>query len=408
MVMIQSTTTRYRRDSSWITTAVYTVAVGVGVPLVASWVTPLTLGALTTLRQRIYRNGENTDDSDDDNNNKTTLLTGRVWHTRFHPVRHAFTYPLFMFGVDLDDTDDERLNDKLWPLSLIMKFSTKHHLINGEGGSGNKNDGNGDERPLRERIYTLIHERTSGYLKPTRATHTVWLVTHLEYYGYCFNPVSFYYLFHRETGRMQAIVAEVSNTPWIEMYPYVLHPTSSDKVRYFRTAASNGKDDDGGEEGRAAITNFKFPKNFHVSPFMEMSYTYDWDFSGEDKVYGGDQQQTLYVKTAMRRRQHQQQEQQPDGDDLQFSGTMRLQAAGLDPFMLAWQLARYPSYCLIVQLWIHYEAFWLFVKGVAYQPHPQGAETAASRIIGAAMAPLFELQAWWDGQRRPDQVKTVD
>ena len=381
------TSSRYARDSSWITTAVYAVALGIGVPLVASVVTPLTLGALTVLRQR--RSNKSNDD-DDNNNSKTTLLTGRVWHTRFHPVRHAFTYPLFMFGVDLDEEND--LNDKLWPLSLIMKFSPRqHHLINGEG---NDDDDDGNNKSLGERIYTLVQERTSGYLTPTRQTHAVWLVTHLEYYGYCFNPVSFYYLLNRQTGRMQAMVAEVSNTPWIEMYPYVLHPTSTDKVRYARTTT----------EGGTAMTNFKFPKTFHVSPFMEMSYTYDWDFAGEDKVYadGNNNKETLYIKTAMRRQQHGGAEEE---QDLQFTATVRLQAAGLHPLTLAWQLARYPSYCLIVQLWIHYEAFWLFAKGVAYQPHPTGAETAASRVIGAVMAPLFEVQAWWEDWRKPHPPK---
>jgi hypothetical protein len=63
------------------------------------------------------------------------------------------------------------------------------------------------------------------------------------------------------------------------------------------------------------------------------------------------------------------------------------------PFLLAWHaLIRYPIYCMIIQVWIHYQAFWLFYKGVAFQPHPNGTETAASRIIGSIMKPFFALQ----------------
>ena len=56
----------------------------------------------------------------------------------------------------------------------------------------------------------------------------VTLLTHLTYFGYCFNPVSFYYLFRESaatsTGssggisRVHTIVTEVSNTPWNEQH----------------------------------------------------------------------------------------------------------------------------------------------------------------------------------------------
>lgn len=171
---------------------------------------------------------------------------------------------------------------------------------------------------------------------------------------------------------MDAIVAEVSNTPWIEMYPYVLHPASTDKVECLR------KNDDG-------QTNYQFPKTFHVSPFMEMSYMYDWIFEGEEAHIISKNDGSLRVTTAMVKEE--------DGSK-RFTATMRVKQAGLHPMKLAWQLARYPSYCAIIQIWIHYEAFWLFWKGVSYQPHPNGSETTASRMIGTLMAPFFQLQAW--------------
>ena len=104
---------------------------------------------------------------------------------------------------------------------------------------------------------------------------------------------------------------------------------------------------------------------------------------------------TLRITTAMVR---------PTDGVTQFTATVKLQRAGLDPTNLAWQLAWYPSYCLIVQLWIHIQAFWLFHKGVPYQPHPTGAETTASRLIGAVMTPLFALQEWLESSSSSSDV----
>ena len=48
------------------------------------------------------------------------------------------------------------------------------------------------------------------------------LLTHLRYFGHCFNPVSFYYCFNDSDEKVEAIMAEVTNTPWKERYAYVI------------------------------------------------------------------------------------------------------------------------------------------------------------------------------------------
>ena len=85
------------------------------------------------------------------------------------------------------------------------------------------------------------------------------LLTHLRYFGYSFNPVSFYYVFDATDTRVETIVAEITNTPWKERHAYVL-PVAG--------AARAG--------GRA--WRFSFEKQFHVSPFMPMDMRYDWRF----------------------------------------------------------------------------------------------------------------------------------
>ena len=47
------------------------------------------------------------------------------------------------------------------------------------------------------------------------------LLTNLRTLGHCFNPVSFYYCFD-DAENLEAVVAEVTNTPWGERHAYVL------------------------------------------------------------------------------------------------------------------------------------------------------------------------------------------
>ena len=72
------------------------------------------------------------------------------------------------------------------------------------------------------------------------------------------------------------------------------------------------------------------------------------------------------------------------------------------PLNLCYQLLRFPVYCMIIQIWIHIEAFNLFAKGVEFIPHPEGAETAASVAIGHVMAPFFLVKDWLANARSDD------
>lgn len=315
----------------------------------------LLLAALTQQRQRDKQALEKCN---------TALYVGRVSHTRLVPVVHSFDYPLFMCAVDLDETERLWGNEAcLWPLSNVMTFREEDHYKNGEGGNS--------DLTLTQRTMNLINERTLGKFSPTSETHRIVLVTHLCYYGYCFNPVSFFFILQRETNKMDALILEVSNTPWNEMQCYVLHPTSVD-VESVQPGKPNTREDG----TTISSTNYVFQKSFHVSPFMDMEHSYDWTFWGfpfpTDPI-------TLFA--SMKK-----------GDVRQFTANVDMAKTPFSPFRLAWQLIQFPIYCALIQIWIHIEAFWLFKKGVEYQPHPKGSETTASRVIGSIMTPLFAFK----------------
>jgi DUF1365 family protein len=425
------------------------VATLLGLSLLTFFLLPLTLAQITLWRRQLTTNNKKSLSSSW-KDFRSALYTGTVWHTRHLPVKHAFTYPLFLFCLDLQEVENESLfEDTLWPLSMIVNFRPADHLKNGEGrleaveqksGAATATDsattGVGkkinllQEDSLQTRICRLVATKTNGKFQPTPELHRIVLVTHLSYYGYCFNPVSFYYVQERraeteivnsgndDISKLKsplllptaAIVAEVSNTPWNEMYCYVLHPDSVDVQSVAQLAKADGDGDTTTTAGSATTMNYVFPKTFHVSPFMEMHYMYDWKFSpldlGDDNDNSdadtattsspaADKKATAVpfrITTGMKNA----------SDKLQFSATMNVHRSSINPAAIAWQICTYPVYCLIIQLWIHYEAFWLFVKGVSYQPHPDETETTASLVIGTLMTPFFAVMAWMEKQRGGD------
>jgi DUF1365 family protein len=89
---------------------------------------------------------------------------------------------------------------------------------------------------VRETVFAQTGSRPEGPIR---------VLTNLRSFGHCFNPVSFYYCFDAAGEELQAVLAEVTNTPWGERHSYVI----SDGVG-------------------------SFEKAMHVSPFMGMDHTY--------------------------------------------------------------------------------------------------------------------------------------
>ena len=170
------------------------------------------------------------------------LYTGQVRHRRFSPIPHAFRYRLFMMYVDLAELPTLFARRWFWSVGRpnLASFDRADHV--------------GDPSiPLDETIRTLVQERTGR-----RPAGPIRLLTHFRYFGYVFNPVSFYFC-HDETGTVvEAIVAEITNTPWGERHCYVL---------------GAGDDRSSGLRRRYSLS-----KVFHISPFMDMDVTYDWRF----------------------------------------------------------------------------------------------------------------------------------
>jgi len=352
----------------------------------------------------------------------TSIFQGRVFHVRQRPKIHSFQYPLTFSVVDLDEacglfgsravapncssvnSDSKESDDrgKLWPLSTLMQLRDEDHLKNGEGlpTATTKDATQITKLSMKERVINLLHERTDGKLNlKQQPPRKILLVTHLMYFGYCFNPVSFFFVLNQQQDEIEAVVVEVSNTPWNEMSIYVLHPDSVDTTlsQVYPSNSTKSLAKDGNMTSNTY--HYQCEKKFHVSPFMTMDHDYDWKFQlDEDRIVV----QAQMYKHATEEVGDTTNEEKKDGsDDSEKQKGILYFTAGFDihrtinpttqsyPLQLSKIILRYPIYCFVIQIWIHYEALKLLLKGIQFIPHPEGSETGASKAIAVVMGPVF-------------------
>jgi DUF1365 family protein len=236
------------------------------------------------------------------------LFVGTLRHRRFTPVAHAFTYPLFMALLDVDRVPE---------LMRVSRLTSYNHW---NWASFDDRDHLGDPtRPLRERL--AADAARHGIDLPAGS---IFLLTHLRYLGYCFNPVSFFYCFDR-AEQLQIVLAEVSNTfggtrnYWLQRNP---------ASRTFRAAAA---------------------KSLYVSPFMPADLDYAFSFTPpEDHL-------VAHMTTGK-------------AGSVGFDATLSLERRPWNATEIRRVLRRYPAMTATVMAQIHWQAITLWWKGVPVVP----------------------------------------
>jgi len=243
------------------------------------------------------------------------IYKGRIQHHRFTPVDHYFSYSTYMTYLDLQTIESAFSRSWFWNVNrfaLVSFFRKDYH---------------GDvKKSLDSEVRNTIKLKTG---KEPRGR--IRLLTNLRYFGYCFNPVSFYYCFDESDKHVETIMAEVTNTPWNERHCYIInkHLTSNQ------------------------FSNLKaeLKKKLHVSPFWGMDHNYQWIFNQP--------KEKLFVNMINFK----------DKNKV-FRATLDLKRYPMTLPSLAKLVVQYPFLTFMVIFKIHFQALKLWLKKVPFFIHP--------------------------------------
>ena len=247
---------------------------------------------------------------------ESALYEGWVRHRRHEPIEHEFRYRLFLPYLDLAELPEVLDPYPLWSARRAAPAWFRRADFMAPA-----------DQPLGDCVRQAARDELgSPPGGPIR------MLANLRYLGHCFNPVSFYFCFDETGQNVSAVVADVTNTPWGEHHAYAI----------------------GRADGDGRVINGRLDKAFHVSPLMDLDYTYDWRVTtpGDDLVVHIDSKR---------------------GGRTAFDATLSLRRRELSPALMRRTLLRYPAMTMRVSALIYWQALRLKLKGARYFPHPERA-----------------------------------
>ncbi len=251
---------------------------------------------------------------------RSAIYVGWLRHRRRTPVVHEFSYPLFMVMLNVDSVSAQMQRSRLTSYNRWnwASFWESDHLAGYDGS-------------LRDR---LAADAAARGLAP--ADGPVYLLTHLRYLGYGFNPVSFFYCFDR-ADRLQRVMAEVNNTSG-GTHHYWLTPDRDDRP-----------------VSEASVFTASAQKAFPVSPFLGPRLSYDFALTPPG-------QRLVAHITAT----------DTDAETPILDATLSMNRRPWTPREVRRALMQYPARTASVIAAIHWQAVRLWWKGVPVVTHLAG------------------------------------
>lgn len=243
------------------------------------------------------------------------VFTGTVRHRRFKTRWRDFKYRVFMVLVNLDDVTALFNVGRFWGTGpALVQFRREDYLVS--------------NRTLSEEVMWSL-EKVLGIKERGRLL----MLSNPRIFGYLINPITVVFCFNKANTGLQAVILEVTNTPWKERVRYVL-PCDPE----------------------ARTQRIQFGKEMHVSPFLPMNMRYEFRCN------------TPGEKVAVHLRNL-------ESDQCVFDATVALSNQGSGQRVKRNVLLSYPWMTLKVFLAIHWQALRIFLQGVPVVAHPKDQQT---------------------------------
>ena len=242
---------------------------------------------------------------------KSCLYIGQVRHRRFRVRDNRFNYSIFMPFLNVDELDQVSRDIPFFSVNQFnwLQFRRSDYLPDYS------------DMSLREAVQKKLFELT-GY----QCSGPVMMLGQLRYLGVYFSPINCFYCYD-DQGQLAYLLAEVSNTPWLEKH-------------YYAVSCEPG------------VPQMQ-PKLFHVSPFMNMDMNYVWRWKvPSEKLF-------LHIENR-------------DQTGKLFDATLTMIQKPLTSRNLLRELVKTPVLTAAVVIKIYWQALKLWVKGVPYVPYNKG------------------------------------
>jgi DUF1365 family protein len=240
----------------------------------------------------------------------SAIYYGSVRHRRYAPAKHVFSYRIMQWWLALDEL--EQVSSLSRWFSAASRRAPLHFraadYLRGQWG---------DAATLEQAV-----RRKMSNLHGSELTGRVFFLGNIRCFGIFFSPLNCYFL-QQEDGRFSHMLAEVSNTPWLERHYYLV------------------------DLAEQADTE----KAFHVSPFNPMDMRYQW------RIQQPSERQFVHIAAHRER--------------LEFDATMALSAQPMNRQQIARVLKTHPVMSIKIVAGIYWQAMKLLIKRVPVYGHPR-------------------------------------